>query len=154
MRAKRSDGRLSAGTPAPLGVYVSGTAVERGKRQERKPRGAADVLGGDVVERNRVAEAALGRMLGAGEKARFRGVIAADFGMRDAREDRELVAEVAQNLQILAGLVVATRLVGEERRAVQAETGADADQSLRWRGFVGTGTGFQPGECQTNRGLR
>ena len=123
-------------------------AVLRGEREEREARGGADVLGGEVIERDAVAKAAGGGVLGAGKEARLGRVVAADFRVRDAGEDRELAAQIAEHFQILAGLVIAPGQLGEERRAIEAEVCADADHALWWRGRGGSGEALQPRKGQ------
>ena len=123
-------------------------AVLRGEREEREARGGADVLGGEVIERDAVAKAAGSGVLGAGEEARLGRVVAANLGMGDAGEDRELVAQITEHFQILAGLVVTPGLLGEERRAIEAEVCADADHPLRRPCIGGGGEAFEPRQGQ------
>ena len=65
--------------------------VERGKS-----RHLAELLGGELIERDLIAEAALRRAARGGEEAVLGAVPAVHAGMREAAEDREVVAELGQ----------------------------------------------------------
>ena len=70
-------------------------------------------------------------------------MIGAHLRVGNAREDRELIPEIAQDFHIVAGLVVPPALLGKERGAVESEARADEDHPVR-RGFpVSQGQAFQ-----------
>src|SRR5262245_16256924 len=71
-------------------------------------------------------------MLRAGEEACLGSVVAADVRVRDAGKDRELLAQVLQDGEVFARLVLPSRLIGEERRSIEAKAGTDAHGPL-WR---------------------
>lgn len=71
-----------------------------GERQRREAGLIADSFGDVLVERNRVAEGAAGRMRGRGEETDVRRVASVDVGMGDAEEDGEVLAEVLEDFQI------------------------------------------------------
>ena len=125
--------------------------IQGRERHQREPRGPGDVLRSEDVQRHRVAEPRARGVFRAGQKAGFGRMVAADVRMRDAREDRELVAQIAQHSQIFTGFVIATRLRREERRSIQPKAGADRDDPLRRSLLVGPSESFQPRQGQHSR---
>ena len=69
----------------------------------------ADLLRGELIERNGVAETAAAGMRRGGEEAVVRRMTAVHVGMRHAAEDGELVPMITQQIQVGGGGVVAAR---------------------------------------------
>ncbi len=107
------------------------------QHQVGEPRVVADVLGRELVERDAVADVALGVLdpvpLDAGEQALL-AVVAAVAQVRHAGEQRERAAVFLQQLQVARGLVVEPRLLGEQERGVQAQVPGDQHQPLGLQG--------------------
>ena len=87
-------------------------SVSEGNRVRR-----ADPFGHELVERDRVAERAAGRVRGRGQEADVRRVAAVHVRVRHAAEHGEVVAVFLEQLQVRRGRVVAARVLGEERLA-------------------------------------
>ena len=58
-------------------------------------------------------------------------MIAADFRMGDSGKHGELIAQIAEYFQVFARLIIRPGFFGEERRAIEAETGADVHDPPR-----------------------
>ena len=104
--ANTSDGWQRRNPRAAGRVGQRAATLDRRQREERETGGVADVLCRRVVERDRIAESTGRRVLRTGEEASFRSVIAANVGMRDPREYGEMILQIAEDLQILARLVI------------------------------------------------
>jgi hypothetical protein len=101
---------------------------------------AANVVGRELVERDAVAEAGPSfRVRRRGQEAVDRIVAGADLGVSQAGDDREVVAEFAQHVEIRRHLVVATGAFREQVRRVQTERSANADHATRRSGTVRLG---------------
>src|SRR5262249_28405822 len=82
-------------------------------------------------ERDRVAEAGPARVLGAREEAR-RSLVrepGTHPRVRQAGDDREVLAELPEHVQVRRELVILALLLREEEFRVQAERRADADHA-------------------------
>src|SRR5262249_22181962 len=114
---------------------------------------AAEVCGRELVERDAVAKARPPlRVWGGGQEAK-KGVMAgAHLRVRQAGDDREVVAELPEHVQVRRRRVVPPRPPGEQGRGVQPEGRADADHApRRWGGGArrpGAGHGVEPGQGQ------
>ena len=67
----------------------------------------------------------------AGQEAVVGIVAGANVRMRQARDDREVVAEVLEDLQIGRQFVIRARLLREEERRVQAQRRVDTHHAAR-----------------------
>ncbi len=91
----------------------------------------ADALGGELIERDRIAEAAAARMRRGGEEAVVRRVAAIHIGMRHAAENGEFIAVLAQLFQIRRERVVAPGLLGKKLLGYEAEVVAHGEDAAR-----------------------
>ena len=121
----RRNGRAAAGV-------AEGRAFIAHRQHERRiARVVADLLGGELVERDPVAEAAALGMRGAGEETFLRRVRARDAGMAHAGEDRHLRAVRREAFEIRAGGVVAPRFLGKKELRQDAHVRLDGDHAAR-----------------------
>ena len=101
------------------------------KRQAAEAGLVADVLGRDLIERNRIAESAANfRMRSRGEKAVDRIVAGADLRMREAGDHAEVVAEILDHVEIGRRFVILARL-WSERKIPDASPAACRCNSIR-----------------------
>ena len=101
--------------------------------QAGEARLAADVLGRELVERDRVAKAGPARARHAGQEA-GRGLVGEPRThprMRQPGDDREIVAVVLEQFQVGRELVVLAGLLGKEIGGMQSQRRADADHAPR-----------------------
>ena len=99
---------------AAAGETESLAFVTHRQRQRGIPRLVADLLGGILIERHPVAEAAPLGMRRAGQEALFRRVGPGHARQADAGKHRHLIAMRGQAFQVRARRVVLARLVGEK----------------------------------------
>src|SRR5262245_60828612 len=119
----------------------------------------SDAFGGELIERDRVAEAPTAGMRRGGQKTVVRRVAAVDVGMPDAAEDREVLAVRAQQFQIRRKLIATPLLVGRREKLSwqHSEVVADGEEARR-RGVVLSGAReggqhrIEPGEPQRDAG--
>ena len=91
----------------------------------------ADPLGGELVERDPVAEAAALWMRRAGEEALLGRVGPGDARMADAGEDGQVLANAGELLQIGRQLIIAAGAAGEEELRQDAHVGFDGHHAAR-----------------------
>ena len=111
-----------------------------GEREKGKPGVEADRLGGELIDRERVAKRRLAGVDRAGEKTLASVMVAIHFGMRHPGEDGELAAMVGEQVEVgarrhsgrRAGLFLLASLVflGKEKLRHHAERHVDRDQAL------------------------
>ena len=116
----------AAGGPGKTAGAAGAVHAEGHRREARE---VADALGHELVEGDRIAEAAAARMRSRGQEAVVGRVAAIDIRMGDAREDAEVVAMRLQELEIRRRLVVLTLARREEVVRDEAEVVADAQHA-------------------------
>ena len=119
--------------PGP-GPRQAGALARQGQAGEA--RLAADVLGRELVERDRVAKAGPARARHAGQEA-GRGLVGeprAHPRVRQPGDDREIVAEVLEDFQVRRELVILARLSGK-KLAGCSPSGVQM-QTIRRRGWA------------------
>ena len=109
------------------------------QNQRLKPGGVAELLGGDLIDRDRVAEGHAPRIAGPRQKYLLAAVAARHVRMRHAAQNREIVAQVAERFEIGAGLVVAARLLRE--KVFRDDAGIDHHADHPPGGCAGTAAG-------------
>src|SRR5690606_36346902 len=100
------------------------------------------------IERNGIPETGASGVLGARQKAGFRGMVSPNIRMANTRKDCEMLSQIPQHLQILAQLIIATCATRKEGWSVQSKVRADADHPLGRRSVCSTRDRLQPGKCQ------
>src|SRR5262249_2721266 len=102
-------------------------------------------VGRELIERDGVLEARpLLRVRGAGQEAVVGVVARADIRGRQPRDDREVLPEVLDDLQIGGECVILAGLLREKRGRMQSQWRVDADHPP-WRpgGRYGDGVRFE-----------
>ena len=142
--------------PVPRSGSRTGPPFAR-QGQAGESRLAADVLGRELIERDRVPKPGPARSRRAGQEA-GRGLVGeprAHPRVRQAGDDREVVAEVLEDFQVRREFVVLAGLLREEVRRVQPQRRADADHAPPL-GCSLSGTGrresVEPGQGQRHAG--
>ena len=132
---------------AAIGLVDVHAQVER-----REPGQMADLLGGKLVEGDRVAKAAGRRVAGGGEKAVLSRVPPADIGMGQPADHGEVVSAVSQPLQIRRQRVVPASCLRKERLRQDAEIVGNKDRPHRRPGcrVARAGQTLEPRQRQGN----
>ena len=97
-RANTWDGFSSAGTRTPLRVHDRLCRFAGAQGQRSEARFGSDPFRDQLVERDGVAEGGTAGMRGRRQKGRLRRMAAVHQRMRQAGEDRDLVAKIARAL--------------------------------------------------------
>ena len=132
-----SDAWSSGGiaTPVPRPRQAAAAVDRQGERRE--PRQRPDPFGHELVERDRVAERAAGRVRGRGQEADVRRVAAVHVRVRHAAEHGEVGAMLLEQLQVRRGRVVAARVrrgrtaAAARRGCCRCRTSAAAPRAVR-----------------------
>src|ERR1700722_4679003 len=100
------------------------------QRQAGKTRLPMEVFGGELIQRNGVAEAgpAFG-MRSAGQEAVVGIVAGAEVRGRQSGDNRKVAPELLQHIQIRSEFIVFAGLLREEKRRMKAQWRIDADQT-------------------------
>jgi hypothetical protein len=104
-----------------------------GHGQAREPRLEANMLRGQLIDRDAVAEpGAQLRMRRGGQKAVDRIMARTNVRMRQAGNHREVIAQFGERFKIGRKRVVLPRIARKEVRRMDAEWRADADHPPRY----------------------
>src|SRR5262249_8227881 len=104
--------------------------IERGETRQM-----ADPFGDELVERDRVAEAAAGGMWRCRQKTNIRRVTAIDIRVPHAAEDGEVIAMLLQRFQVWRKRVIPATVLREELAGQHAQVVADGKHPPRCTRF-------------------
>ena len=111
-----------------------------GQHQRLKPCRIAELLGGELIDRDRVAEGHAPRVAGPRQKHLLTAVAARHVWMRHAAQDREIVPHTAERLEIRAQRIVAAWVFGEKVFRDDASVDHHADHPPRRCACIVTGS--------------
>src|SRR5262249_50144395 len=108
------------------------------KRERRKTREMSNLLRGELIKRDGVAEAAATRMRRGGEEAVVRRMPAVHIRMRHAAENGEVIAVLGEHFEIRRERVIGAGRGGEKFLRQQAEVVANTEHPTRHSGLTGS----------------
>lgn len=152
-------GGSGLGRDAHTGAGVAKAGVVGGEGERGNAGEVAHALGGVLIDRDGVFEAGLSGMRGASEVAFFGGVATVDIGVHEAGDHREFFSVGLERFEVGGDFVVASGLLREEKRGVDAEGGADRKHApdvgfllLNRRPQGGREHGVEEGESEADTG--
>lgn len=123
---RRKQHAVACPREAAVGLVDVNAKIERGKA-----RLLTEMLDRELIERDGISKAAPGGVLRRSEKAVFRGMTTDDGGMREAAEDGEVIAKVAQRFQVGRERVAGAAFLWKELPWQHAEVVRDQQHPAR-----------------------